>query len=256
MMTSYYQEDAGGRLPDEVRDQFITPMNDSADAALTPARALLDSSRARDIAINLRQAFHGHGELFEAVLAKRRQLQASTSTKTELRRAAWLEYGTEAGDEITHLQNTIITGSDELAVALSEEALPVSADPAAVIIAREEISLAMRVDATDTKPALMVLIEQASRGGDISAVCASEFGRLLLRQAQGGKDEGWPLILDAAVQAALNGPDEGKKRAAAALAATRKPLTSKVGALADAAAYAVYVRIVITNTLAGGIVLA
>jgi hypothetical protein len=202
--------------------EFLALMKAAADAALAPARALVDASRARPIAVNLSNAFRAVGTLFESVVDTRRRLEADTATRPNVLRQQWQEFTDAAVEDGAATRRTIATGVDELTAALKQEALPVSDDPARTLVARQEVELALRAH-----PGLLpfqVLLAQASRGLDIAAAAASEWGRLTLRAATPSNDEtGFDSVVDAAIETALTGPDEAQRRAAAALQATRTP---------------------------------
>jgi len=68
---------------------------------------------------------------------------------------------------------------------------------------------------------------------------------------------GFSEILDAALQTSLTGPDEGQRRAAAALVATRTPRPGQtVASLPEAQSFAAFVLNVCAQTVRHGIVLA
>lgn len=250
---TYLQEDAGGYEVEDVRTRFIDPLAPAIDAALGPARALFDASLARAIATNLAAALEGAGRLFESVLATRRALQADNSTRPEVLRERWGAFGDDVNDQASQIDRTIATDIDKLVVALKQEALPTTTDPAAITVARQEIEVALRASQDDLP--FQVLLEQAVRGGDVAAAAASAWGRLTLVASQ-GDDVGFDDIVNAAVETALTGPDEGRRRAAAALNATRMPRNGEtVAALPEAQTFASFVLMVCRETVAHGIVL-
>jgi hypothetical protein len=218
--------------------ELLALMAAAVEAALTPARALVDASRARAVAVNLSNAFATVGPLFESVVDTRRRLQADTATRPNVLLAQWQEFADAAIADATGTQRTIATGVDELAVALKQEALPVSDDPARTLVARQEVELALRAH-PDELP-FKVLLDQAGRGLDVAAAAASEWGRMTLQAANpNSEDTGFNLVIDAAVETALTGPDETQRRAAAALQATRTPAPGRnAAALIEAQATA------------------
>jgi hypothetical protein len=251
----YSTEDAAGHDAATVRDNFIAPMDTAVAAALGPSRALVDASRARAVAVNLANAFASIGSLFDGVLAVRGRLQVDEMTRPDVLRQQWRDFGGTVTERRSTIQTTIATGIDELAVALKAEALPISDDPAQALLAREEVQLALR--ATRDALPFQVLHTQAARGGDIAAAVASEWGRLTLQAAQGGEDTGFGQVLDAAIAATSTGPDEIRRRAAAALQATRTPVPGRtVAALPEAQAFAGAVLDIINETIRRGIVVA
>lgn len=255
-MSVYVNEDAGGYPIADVRETYIAGIEASAAAALGPSRALVDDSPARAIAVNLADAFASVGPLFELTLAFRSRIQHDGTTRPEILRGQWQQFGQATNDRCEQTRQTIATGIDELEVALKAESVPMSTDPAAVLVARQEIELALRASKDADLP-FQVLLEQAGRGGDVAACAASEWGRLLLAEAnQDGDAIGFAQVVDAAIQTALTGPDERKRRAAAALIAARAPFPgTKVAAIRLAQAYAAHVLGVIIATTARGVVL-
>jgi hypothetical protein len=220
-LSIYQTEDRNAVEVATTRD-FVARLDAAASAALTPSRALLDSSAARAIALDLAATFAQCGALLESVVEKRRQMEADTNTRPDLLRAQWSEYGTTVAATASEIQRTIASSIDELRVELKAEALPSSNDPASVLVARQEIELALQ--ASDSASALEVLLQQAERGGDVAAAAASEWSRLHLRIASSGEDTGFESVVDKAIDAtALASPDEGRRRAAEALRATRTP---------------------------------
>jgi hypothetical protein len=236
-MSTYFSEETDVRFGREL----LALMDAAAAAALTPARALVDASRARAVAVNLVKAFASVGTLFESVVETRRRLQADTATRPNVLLQQWWEFADAAVADGSKTTRTIATGVDELAVALKGEALPVSDDPARTLVARQEVELALRAH-PDELP-FKVLLDQAGRGLDVAAAAASEWGRMTLQAANPNADDtGFNLVIDAAVETALTGPDEAQRRAAAALQATRTPAPGRnAAALVEAQATAVAV---------------
>lgn len=241
--------DAGGYDIGQTRD-FIAQGREAATLALEPARALLDASAARAIAVPLYEDLVSVGALFESVLVERERLESDVTTRTEILREQWDAFGAQMLATASTLDRQISTRIDELNVALQAEALPRNDDPAAVLVARGEIEIAMRL-----KPFFLTLVELAERGGDLAAAAASEWGRLTLIDATGAED-GFDSVQEAAIQASLAGEDEGRRRAAAALQATRTPRQGQtVASLTESQTFASYVLgVVIAETIKIGIV--
>jgi hypothetical protein len=252
-MTSTVITDAAGYDPAFVRSQFLTPMESAASAALDPARALFDTSPARAIAAGLASSFAGVARLFEDVVASRQSLQADTMTRPNVLRSQWTEFGGTVTDLAETLRSALVSQSASLAAALTAEALPTSGDPATVLVARQEVELALSIAGADP---LQTMLEIARRGGDLAAAAASDWGRLKLRATQGGADTGFGLVASAAIESVLAGPDETRARAAAALQALTAPRPGgPQPALAAAEAFAAQVLHVTTETTRRGLVL-
>lgn len=242
--------DAGGYPIEQCRD-FIRQGREAATLALEPSRALLDASHARGIAVQLFEDFMRAGVLFEDVLAERARFERDGTTRHDVLRERWDSYEAEAGGQARTLAREIVTRIDELLVALHDEALPVNPDPSALLVARQEIELAIRLE-----PSFVTLAGMAARGGDIAAAAASPWGRLTLINAS-GDDAGFETVQSAAITAALAGEDEGRRRAAAALQATRTPRQGqRVRSLGEASTFlcGFILDLVVPETLKRGFV--
>jgi hypothetical protein len=256
----YMKQDAGGYDIADVRENWIPKLEDAATAALAATRALFDASRARAIAAHLDETFHEVGPFFEAILAERRRLQADTERRADLVHAEWDAYVAASSDRAKQITDTLTSGLDELAVALKREMVPTMTDPAVAVLARQEVEAALRAasahaDASSELP-FGTLMAQAERGGEVAAAAASEWGRLTLMALQNGEDTGFALVVEAAARTALNGPDEGPRRAATALLGLSTPRPGeKGGPAANALAYTSFVIAASAAILKTGIVI-
>lgn len=114
----------------------------------------------------------------------------------------------------------------ELEPTLQSEALPVTADPSAILVARGEVEAALRV--APKGDVMYAMTRLARKGGDIAAAASSEWGRAVY-EAAGGNDAGFDLVRAEAVKTALKSEDEGRRRAAEALQATEAPRPDRPG---------------------------
>lgn len=200
--------------------QFIEQATAAADLALTPSRLLVDSSRARSIAIDLRGLLSAGWALYGSAVDERHAIEDDSRTKPQVLRQRWTDFLTAYAQEAVQLTQSIGTLQQELPEALAAEAMPVSTDPSAILVARGEVELAITVLSGDGL--IHTMSEFASRGGDISAAVASPWGKLKFIQAN-GSDYGYKLVQAEAVRAALLSDDPAKRRAAAALQALTTP---------------------------------
>src|SRR5690242_20155750 len=90
---------SGADLEERFVEEFLANARAAADAALGPARSLLDSSRGRAVAIALRDALTAGADLYHGLLADRQRIEADTTTKPEVLRAEWRDIGTRYNDE-------------------------------------------------------------------------------------------------------------------------------------------------------------
>lgn len=245
-------EAAGAYPVDQVR-YFLDDLKASAEAALQPALGL--SGDTRPIAASLMRALLAFGQTFTDALAKRRSLQGQASrTRRDVLRQEWEAYAAETLAEMATTHQTSTTAESELRDALRIAALPVSSDPATVLLARQELELALRIVDDDELP-FVEMIEQARRGGDIAAAAASEWGRMILISAA-GSDIGYDDVQAAAIATAANSDDPAKRAAAAALLALDTPKPgSRIPALAEARADASFITEATRQMLTSGIVL-
>jgi hypothetical protein len=194
------------------------------------ARSLFDNSRGRATAIQLAAAFTKAETLYREAITERRRIEADTSTKDDVLRAQWKDFGADYEAQIRDIRAEIKTHTDELETALQDEALPLTADTSAILVARGEVEAALRVANGEARQTMVAL---AGRGGDIAAAASSEWGRLVYVAANGGDDVGFDLVRDEAIRTALTSGDEGRRRAAAALQALTTPRRIALGAVAS-----------------------
>lgn len=242
--------DAGGYDVEQVRT-FIAQGREAAGTALGDANRLFDASRARPLAITLRENLIKPGVFFEAVLVERSRFERETAfTRRDVLQADWAAYAAKTSARVDELVRTINTQVEEVSTFLHDEALPVSGDPASVLVARGEVEAALQVDAS-----FSALAALAAGGGDVAAAAASDWGRLqLIRYA--GDDTGFRIVEDAAIDATFATADESRRRAAMVLKAMRTPRAGeKVSSISEAVTMASFTVGVVKEMLEIGFVI-
>lgn len=198
-------------------EKFVADLRAASNAALGPASRLLDGSRARTVGIALRSDFLAVVALSKEALGERTRVEADHSTKPEVLREQWRVFGVDLTERANSLDALIKTRADEYTTALELEAIPVSADPSAALLARGEIEAALQVDSS-----IRVFVQLAARGGDVAAAVASPWGRSIFEVAT-GDTVGFDQVQAEAIRTALSSEDAGRRRAAEALHATMSP---------------------------------
>jgi hypothetical protein len=209
-------------LPTETIEEWVTDMGAASEHSLVPARTLVDSSRARELAVSLHADLSEAAGMHREVRELRERAQSDEVTRPEELRERWSEFQQDFETRAESLDRRLREGLDRLPALLAEEALPVSADPNAAKLARDEIELALKLAGRDNKTAGGVMAELASRGGEIAAQAASSWGQLKLVEADGAHvaEASITAVRRAAVEAVLENGDEPRRRAALALRAT------------------------------------
>jgi hypothetical protein len=210
-------------------DQMIGPVNltetrrfletgrELAASGLGPAHVLLDDSRARRIAMELETRFAEAEALFNDALAQREKLGRDVETRPDLLRQRRQALQADYAERSAAIQKRVAQLSDELRPALLSEALPAPSSDSAALLARQELQLALDA-APDGELGMQTLVGLVqSRGGDLAAVAASNWGRLAL-QAKTGDEIGYQYVLDTAAKTSLESPDPARQRAAQTLA--------------------------------------
>jgi hypothetical protein len=203
-------------------ETFIDEGKQAADAALAPASALLDDSPARKIAGELRDRYDESIRMYRDIVEQRQKFEADTLTRPEVLQERWAEISTDYETRAKAIHGDVWRLRDELTAALQQEALPVPTDSPSIQVARDEILLAVRTAKKRNQQPFQAMAEAASRGGNLAAVAASEWGRMTLEEAA-GSDTGFEHVRTTAIRTSLTGDDERRRRAAAALQAATSP---------------------------------
>jgi hypothetical protein len=215
-----------GLMPVSTVVGFIADMQAAAKAALGPARSLsAQDGRARTLADKLAGAFNDVEVLYMGPIERRAALERD-NRRIDILRPEWAAFGDSYRQRAGELNRQISTQPDELEDALEAQALPVSADPMAVLVARQEIELSLKVAHQQDKPLLVAMLDLAGQGGDIAAAAASDWGQLTY-VAAAGTDSGFDAVRDAAIASVLTSGDAGRGAAAKALQAINGPVPGK-----------------------------
>lgn len=208
-------------IPLETVQEWINDTTACADAALTPARSLFDASPARQVALELDAALRESGDLYREAVDIRARIEAEKDIRPDVLRQRRREFIDDYSERAAQLDQRVKKLAETAKEKLRAEALPVSTDPAAVLAARQEVELALRL-AASAGDKHRTLERLAGRGGEISAVVASEWGRLMTQDTT-GDDAFHERVRTVAISTALEGNDEPRKRAAATLKAFETP---------------------------------
>jgi hypothetical protein len=128
-------------LPVETVRQFATDASAAADVSFGTARQLLDGSSARAAALELGSAVKSAATMYEEALAKRAELERDNVTRPELKLERWREYAAEWEDRANQLNKQLSTeNAEKIERTLQSEALPVSGDPSAALLAARRSS--------------------------------------------------------------------------------------------------------------------
>jgi hypothetical protein len=219
----------------QLRDLYTSGLDESAAAVLTPTKRLVDASPARKIATKLESAIGDAKALHQEVYAERARVQADRNTRPAVLREQFQQFSGTAQNRANELQRTITSQADELRKALHEEALPSYTDASRELLARQDVEAALRSVKGKSIEAYRAAVALAERPDTASAI-ASPWGRLSFLEA-GGSDETYGVVTAAAIETSLAGPDEGRRRAAAAYKALDAPM--KIGGGSSQALYTV-----------------
>lgn len=228
MSTTYHRRRTAGIPPDKIR-AFAADATAAADHALAGTRALVDKSPARQAAREFSTTVNGAIDLYEEVLDRYEKAERDDHTRPEVIRQQWQEYAQDVHDRAAKAHRILnIDYKESIEEMLLGEALPVSTDPSAALLARQEIDLALQIGEKNNRSASLVLDDLAARGGEVSAALVSNWGRLRYESATGYAD-GHDAIRRRAVETVLATGDETRTRAARVLQAATEPRPGSTG---------------------------
>jgi hypothetical protein len=226
MSTTLNQRLFGRDFEFDTTMKFLAAMEAAASVALTPARQLEPNTlRARNVAVSLNNDFTKVSGLVPAVFDERARVESDKNTRADVLQAQWLVAAAGFTTQADELSSSIKTKAGEVREALQDAALPVSNDPAAALIARQDVEARLRSPERGlgvSTTTVATFMELAQRGGDTAAAVASAWGRDTYIAAN-GDDTSFETIVAAAVATSITSEDPARRKAAAALQALDNP---------------------------------